>query len=275
MSKQLGINPPMDKLAADNGLEHWSCTDPINAISWLRSDGLVRCFLDAKPLFDDDTEFYLYAFSRLVLADNVNSIGKDWQQPEASLKDDIAHDRAYRNGMKTGWNFAMNNDSDGFNNSVLSLTKGISEARKELAEGIAGLIAGKQHSDTYNINVIHNSRGFTIDCNGQILGLINGDMGYEGTGMFVDDACKNAVNAITCKPTLVQKPFKYPCEGALYFTRESREQVFLTGYLNHHEKQVVGKLSTDRAGKFMLFNAADGCVSTGNSANNLIMIAWE
>ena len=55
---------------------------------------------------------------------------------KSSLKDDILHDSAYRNGMDAGWNFAMNNDSEGFNNAMLSLTKEISEGRKELELGL-------------------------------------------------------------------------------------------------------------------------------------------
>ena len=39
--KQLKINPAMDEIAANSGLSHWRCIDPMGAVSWLRSDGLV------------------------------------------------------------------------------------------------------------------------------------------------------------------------------------------------------------------------------------------
>jgi hypothetical protein len=80
---------------------------------------------------------------------------------------------------------------------------------------------------------------------------------------------------VPMKPTLVQKPFQYPCEGALYFTQKDRVQVFLTGFLNHHEKQVVGKLPNDKSGKFSFFDVKTGAVITGNTDNDLIMFVWE
>jgi len=79
---QLNINQKMDKLARENGLGHWSCTDPIYAQSWTRSDGLVRYRSEARPLCDADTKYYEYAFEFLRSADKVNPIGEDWQKPE-------------------------------------------------------------------------------------------------------------------------------------------------------------------------------------------------
>ena len=134
MSKQLGINPAMDKFALDNGLGHWSCTDPINAMSWLRLDGKCMFFNTSDHLGMFSLPIFVYdtCFNGMRIYDRNEALGKDWQQPEK-----------------------------------------------------------------YNIGVIRKSYGFTIDINGQILGLVAGDMGYEDTGMFVDDACKEAINAIT------------------------------------------------------------------------------
>ena len=42
--------------------------------------------------------------------------------------------------------------------------------------------------------VIKKSYDFTIDVDGQLCGLTAGDMGYEDTGIFVDEFCKEAIN---------------------------------------------------------------------------------
>lgn len=61
------------------------------------------------------------------------------------------------------------------------------------------------------MDVIRKSYGFTIDCDGQILGLIAGDMGYEATGMFVDATTTEMILGATKpdiselnKPTLTE-----------------------------------------------------------------------
>jgi len=45
-----------------------------------------------------------------------------------------------------------------------------------------------------NIDVLLRSYDFTVDFDGQVCGLVAGDMGYEDTGIFIDDSCKNAIN---------------------------------------------------------------------------------
>ena len=75
----------MDELATKHGLGHWSCTDPIEAKSWLRSDGEVMVFSDARPLCKDHDLADIvvsHVFDRLRAWDFVKPIGKDWQQPE-------------------------------------------------------------------------------------------------------------------------------------------------------------------------------------------------
>jgi len=44
------------------------------------------------------------------------------------------------------------------------------------------------------LDVLLRSYDFTIDVDGQVCGLVAGDMGYEDTGIFIDDSCKNAIN---------------------------------------------------------------------------------
>jgi hypothetical protein len=40
------------------------------------------------------------------------------------------------------------------------------------------------------LDVIQKSYGFTIDVHGEVCGLVAGDMGYEGTGIFLDEETK-------------------------------------------------------------------------------------
>lgn len=87
MSKQLGINPEMDKIARDNGLGHWSCVSPLDAGMWVRSDGCTY----ANDRFTDVTSDFIfnvvskYPFAALKLCDEHKPIGKDWQQPTTEL----------------------------------------------------------------------------------------------------------------------------------------------------------------------------------------------
>ena len=215
--KQLKINPAMDKIAANNGLSHWSCTDPMGAVSWLRSDGLVICDMNWRPLCKEHSMESVMVFmcARLHEYDNYTPIGKDWQQP-----------------------------------------------------------------CPYNLDVIRKSYGFTIDINGQMCGLVAGDMGYEDTGMFVDDACKEAINAITENPTLVQKPFKFPCDGALYFNKTDCSQVYLLQgqhYIegNYRNPHVYNKeLIVSEKGS-ILWTAAKGKIYDINTDGDLLMFIWE
>lgn len=89
------------------------------------------------------------------------------------------------------------------------------------------------------------------------------------------DIIHRAAAIIKQSPTLVQKPFQYPCDGALYFTNKNREQVFLSGFLNSEKKRVVGKLPKDKAGSWTFFDAQAGSSLEGNADNDLIMYVWE
>ena len=80
MRKQLNINPEMDKLARENGLGHWSCTDPIGCSSWLRSDGIVKWVGKINAPSQIDHDFSLIA--DILEFDKACPIGKDWQPTE-------------------------------------------------------------------------------------------------------------------------------------------------------------------------------------------------
>jgi len=117
----------MDELARKNGLGHWSCVSPLNSLFWLRSDGLSIKLLDDSSPIIGNLDWY----------DDNETKGEDWQQPEQSLKADILHDKAYFNGLVAGWNFAVNNNEDGFDNALSSLRNNI---EAEIDKEIQGII---------------------------------------------------------------------------------------------------------------------------------------
>jgi len=61
------------------------------------------------------------------------------------------------------------------------------------------------------------------------------------------------------QPTLVQKPFKYPCDGGLYFTREKNIQVLLSGFLTKKNDVIVGRIVNDITEKPNYFNLNGKC----------------
>jgi hypothetical protein len=75
--KQLGINSEVDTLAKNEGLEHWSCTDPIGGRTWLRSDGLTTEKSPSRLLNGGCN--YTIVFDWLKYVDTVNHIGVDWR----------------------------------------------------------------------------------------------------------------------------------------------------------------------------------------------------
>ena len=46
-------------------------------------------------------------------------------------------------------------------------------------------MANAAPKDSVNLDVISRAYGWTIDVNGQVCGLVAGDMGYEGTGIVI------------------------------------------------------------------------------------------
>lgn len=68
MSNQLNINPEMDKLAREHGLEHWSCVSPKSNQMWVRSDGCGYYYDGCKTWIEELKEF-----------DVLCEIGKNWQ----------------------------------------------------------------------------------------------------------------------------------------------------------------------------------------------------
>lgn len=115
----------------------------------------------------------------------------------------------------------------------------------------------------------------------------------NGSGDFeFDKQLYNAImNGIYQKPTkkqpaLVQKPFQYPCDGALYFTSAfyngRRNQVFFANTFTHSGKHIA---SITRNGHNGYCNSKTGkCMVKGNggfievesySYNDVIMFVWE
>jgi len=288
--KQLGINPEMDELARNNGLGHWSCVSPLNSLFWLRSDGLSIKLLDDSSPIIENLDWY----------DDNETKGEDWQQPET--EEDFLN-RKLPCDIKIGG--GVNRAGTSIKTLLLRLNNVIAsqdivadkDKRRKAKELLLDLIAtpndgelsGDWQQPTPEQPIRNNALSAIQDMLSTGTGVTNhqffdaemyseivkditdpvGDLQYQCATKKMNDLISSK------QPALVQNPFQYPCDGALYFTRESHEQVFLTGYLNHHEKQVVGKLPTDKAGKFTFFNATDGCVSIGNSANDLIMMVWE
>ena len=87
MSKQLGINPEMDKLALENGLGHWSCVSPKNSSMWVRSDGYSYYCENLSS--GSDNAIALDNISLLKYVDYASPIGKDWQQQTTDLPEKI------------------------------------------------------------------------------------------------------------------------------------------------------------------------------------------
>jgi hypothetical protein len=235
---QLGINPAMDKLARENGLGHWSCTDPRYARTWIRSDGEVVCNYNHRPLCEADKYYYSSAIESMRGLDSVIPIGEDWQKPET---EEEFLNRKLPCDIKIGC---------GTNKAGTTI--------KTLLLRADTIING----DKISVNLSEEERT-------ELLELLKKSNPADNLRHILPVPLKPLT------PTLVQKPFQYPCDGALYFTAKDRAQVFLTGFLNHHEKQVVGKLSNDKAGKFSFFDAKTGAATIGNTDNDLIMFVWE
>ena len=81
------------------------------------------------------------------------------------------------------------------------------------------------------------------------------------------------------QPTLLQKPFKYPCDNARYFTRKHGYQI---GVLEPHAGFLHGgnagvKTDAEKIGFYGRWNF-DGICDGGGEKNHdfdLIMFVWE
>lgn len=82
------------------------------------------------------------------------------------------------------------------------------------------------------------------------------------------------------QPTLVQKPFKYPCDGARYFTRKHGYQI---GVMEHYAEFLHGsnylvRTDAEKTSFYGRWNL-DGEFVSDNRARNpdfdLIMFVWE
>jgi hypothetical protein len=170
MSKQLGINQDLDKLARENELGHWSCVSPLSYSFWIRSDGRESHF---SSFYDE-----ISIFSILKNMDYYHPIDKDWQQPSYSYQ--------------VGFDIAP---SDGDKSVIFELNK----------------------------------------------------------------------------PTLVQKTFQHPCDGALYFEEKSKKQVFIS---EKKGKSIRGYIEPNEWRNYDL-NGKIKDVLYGTEHENLIMFEWE
>jgi len=77
--------------------------------------------------------------------------------------------------------------------------------------------------------------------------------------------------------TLVQKPFKYPCDGALYFTKSHKHQVKITGFLYSDDKKIIGLIDGVSNNSFWCAETGKAVNQFGDTAisNDLIMFTWS
>lgn len=203
MSEQLNINPEMDKLARDNGLGHWSCVSPLSNLMWVRSDGVETIFGRADCTIANWLSHVDNCYPK---------IGKDWQQPteliadwshfndqqKAELIDDLKANSRLNRDFKPTIEPVINHQ--------------IPIKLLQIALGVLNQFAIENDSTRAIKTDIEN---YLNDC-------------------LCDDGCEyhcteNYTMPKKCQqPTLVQKPFKYPCDGALYFTKKNHFQVFIT-----------------------------------------------
>jgi len=74
------------------------------------------------------------------------------------------------------------------------------------------------------------------------LGVINQFADYNDSTSAAKKDIEDYFNGSPSQPTLVQKPFQYPCDGALYFDAETNEQY-------HVEEEIMN----GRAGSVIMF----------------------
>jgi hypothetical protein len=99
------------------------------------------------------------------------------------------------------------------------------------------------------IDVLLRSYGFTIDVDGQLCGLVAGDMGYEDTGIFVDDYCKKAINGeYTTKEWLDLAPWQgmetAPRDGS-YFAAINEKHGLCNAYYDDEESCFITAFSRE------------------------------
>jgi len=236
MSKQLGINKPMDNLALENGLGHWSCVSPLNCMFWVRSDGHIfyKGYGDA------------YLMSHLAYQDERYPIGKDWQQPTPIT----SH----------------------------SLIEKIDEMNDWLSNGLVATIAEKDSVLLENqlnalVRRVRNYLGISITPLVSLshFGTMPDDIKdvFRATDIFPLKSVKH--------PTLVQKPFQYPCDGALYFTKTCKHQAIISGFFGSDNKKIIGIVDGIRNNYFWCSETGKAVSPFGDTAisNDLIMMVWE
>ncbi len=79
------------------------------------------------------------------------------------------------------------------------------------------------------------------------------------------------------QPTLAQKPFQYPCNGALYFTKTKKHQVKITGFFGSDNEKITGFIDGIGNNCFWYADTGKSVNPFGDTviSNDLIMFVWE
>jgi hypothetical protein len=79
------------------------------------------------------------------------------------------------------------------------------------------------------------------------------------------------------QPTLVQVPFEYPRDGALYFTKSYRHQVKIAGFFGSDNKKITGFIDGISNNSFWCSETGKAVNPFGDTviSNDLIMFVWE
>jgi len=252
MSKQLGINKPMDKLAIDYGLGYWSCVSPLSGLFWLRSDGLSIKLLDNSSPIIENLEWY----------DTNKPIGKDWQQPETEeefLNRKLPCDIKIGSGINKAGT-SIRTLLLRANNAIASQDIVIDKERQAYAKK---LLLGLIKSDNRDDSVVE-SKG--IDNSDPV-----GDLQYQCAQEKMNDLISSK------QLTLIQKPFKYPCNGALYFTKTYKHQVKISGFFGYDNKIIIGNIDGISNNSFWCPETGEAVNPFGDTviSNDLIMFCWE
>lgn len=250
--KQLNINPTMDALARENGVGHWSCVSPLLDNIWVRSDGCTYSNGRFCSVIDGRGDLIItmpYTFPALKICDEHCPIGKDWQQP--------------RNDLIAELNKPTRTED--INGVILEY-----DSFKELAGRIAGLITGKLSQTVvsdYDLNIIRQWFNCIKDCNPKYFDSHDFRLAkklHVDTDKEFSYYCDREK-----KPTLVQKPFQYPCDGALYFLNSTKHQAFP----NCQDKRYTDILTTSHIVGVMIWD--ENGENLQGSDEFLIMMVWE
>jgi len=329
MSKQLNINPEMDALARKKGLGHWSCVSPLNNRLWVRSDGvnfvysfgecpfeMIKLFDDTNPVGEDwqqpETE---EEFLNRKLPCDIK-IGSGVNKAGTSIKtlllransiigsQDIVVDKekqARAKKLLLDLIKAIDEeiDEDDFESpqqpspiTSHSLSEKIDEMNDWLSNALVAPIDEKDKAMLDNqfnalVRRVRSYLGISITSGVSLahFGIMPEDAkdAFHDTNIFPFKSVK--------QPALVQKPFQYPCDGALYFTKKDRTQVYVyDGLVPRRATMDVGIDSICMCNSWFLGNASvqiivnqegkhieyyDGNYVFGNPDNDLIMMTWN